>query len=147
MATQDHIHLSTSLGSAPENAPDIKWKVQQNGRQPIPNIIANHRRTLKSRLKLHRARDGSGNIIRLNDFKYILRVSDYWDMTKQERMDAILAMQGATVYLVDNIHADDGEDHTDDLKPMYFSILSDVTPLDPMLQVEYVTVELKDNSI
>lgn len=147
MATQNHIHLSTTLSGAPENAPDITWKVREDGRQIIPNIVETHRRSLRGKLNKHRLRNSSGDILRFTDFKYIIRLSDYGGLTKEERWDALVAMQGEQVYLVDNIHANDGEDHTSDVRTMYLYIVSDIVQLDPLLNVEYATIELVDDSV
>jgi hypothetical protein len=145
---QNHIHLSTTLGSAPENAPDIKWKVRSDGWLPVPNIVATHRRTIHGKLKKHRLRNSSGDILRFMDYKYIIKVADYDDLTKQERLDALIAMQGEVVYLVDNMHtAADGADHTAEVKTMYFKAISDIKNINPQLDPLYITIELVDNSL
>ena len=146
--TQNHIHLSKTIGAAPENAPDMQWKVRQDGWLPTPNIVASYRRTLSGALKKHRLKDNLNNVIRFMDYKYIIRVDQYWGMTRQERLDALLAMQGEIVYFIDNDHTSvDGADHTAEVKMMYFSAIADVKNLDPLLQTLYLTIELKDASL
>jgi hypothetical protein len=147
MLVQSHIHLSTTLSGAPEYSPDTKWKVRQDGWLLVPNIVATHRRTLTVKLAKHRLLDGSGDPIQLMDYRYIVKVDDYWDMTADERLDALLAMQGKQVYLVDNRHVADRFNHTSDVRTMYLPDITDIANLNPQLQPLYISIQLVDDTI
>jgi hypothetical protein len=146
-SVEPHIHLSRTLGTAPENAPDMKWKVKADGWLPVPTIIQEHRRTLTGKLIKHRLRDADGNVIKLMDFKYIVRCSEYWGMTIYERYDALLDMHGQEVYLVDSMHTADGLDHTAYVRPMYLNMIADVKNLTNFLDPLYITIELVDDRL
>jgi len=144
---QDHLHLSTTIGIGPEYAPDIKWKVPLDGWMPVPNIIETHRRTLTGHLRKHRVRNGA-DVLRLEDGKYVLKIYEYDGMTADERLEALYAMLGETVYLIDNRHdAADGADHQTEIKVMYMYAITDVRPATPGLNLMYVTVELRDDTL
>jgi hypothetical protein len=145
MATQDHIHLSKILGGAPENAPDTEWYVKADGWKPTPTVVQSHRRTLSGKLKKHRLKDSGGNVIRFMDYRYIVRVSDYGGLTKDQRLAQILAMNGEVVYLTPHTHVSDGVDHTSDTKTMYCTV-SDIENLDPLLQVLFIVITLVDDN-
>ncbi len=125
----------------------MKWKVKADGWLPIPTVIQDNRRTLTGKLVKNRLRDSLGNVVKLMDYKYIVRVSDYWDMTKEQRLDALLAMHGYEVYLVDNLHPNDGSDHTAYVRPMYMSVISDIKNINVQLDPLYISIELNDDSI
>ena len=134
-----------TLGAAPENAPDTKWFVKADGWKPVPLVIETHRRTLSGKLKKHRLKDVGGNVVQFMDYRFIVRVSDYGGLTRDERLTQILAMNGENVYLTPNVHPNDGTDHTNDTKLMYCTV-GDIENLDPMLQVLFVIVSLVDDN-
>jgi hypothetical protein len=122
------------------------WKVKSDGWLPTPTVIQAHRRTITGRLAKHRLRR-DGQVVKLMDYKYIVRVSDYWGMTKLERWDALLDMLGQPVYLVDNLHCDEGIDHTPYVRQMYLSDISDIRNINVQLDPLYLTIELVDDSL
>lgn len=143
MPARDHIHLSMTIGDSPENAPDMKWWVKADGWKRTPRVIANYNWSLSGRLIKHVLRDDEGEVIHFLDNKYILRVSDYEDMTTMERMAALEAMQGETVYLCDEFHAAvDGADHTTNIRRMYCASVGDYENVDPGINLVYAVIEL-----
>lgn len=146
LLVQNHIHLSTDIGEPPEHAPTIRWKVKVDGWIQSYTILADPRRTLTGKLHPHvLKRDGSPVVF--NDPKYIVRVSDYWGMTAEERLEALIGMNGNVVYLVDNIHVDDTYDHTPDVRRMFLYVLSDITNINPQLDPLYISIELMDHTL
>lgn len=148
MIMQHHIHLSDTLSGTPEFAPDIKWRVRDDGWRIEPLLIETHRRTITGRLKKHRLRKSDGTIARLTNYQYILKIDDFDGLTKQERFDKILSLHGEEVYLVDALHAaNDGEDHTAYVKQMYLNVVTDVQKINPIASTLYISIELQDDSL
>lgn len=146
MPIQNHIHLSTTLNIDAENAPSWKWKILERLNTPI--VLAEVQRTLGGKLRPHRLLDNTSSVIRLQSVMYKIKVSNYGDgITKDERMEAIRNMVGEFVYVVDSDHPNNGEDHTAHVVPMYLAEITEIVALDPMLQTEYVSVRLEDNSL
>lgn len=145
MDVQSHIHLSKTLSGAPEYSPDMKWKVRVEGWMFNPYTVSDHRRTLTGHLKVHTLKTSGGEIKRFSDNKYILRVDEYWGMTGQERLDALVAMQSEQVYLIDVLHSeDDDQNHSGSVRTMHMNLVTDITPINPQLAPLYVSVELVD---
>lgn len=141
---QDHIHLSTTLDGAPENSPSIKWKVRDWA--PIPVVIADTRRTLTGILKKHRL-TRNGSVVHLVDYNYIVKVDDYWGVDFWTRYKTLIDMHGEQVYLVDNQHIADGEDHTPYVRTMYLNVVSKPEYLSTAIKPLYFTIELQDDSL
>jgi len=145
MAIQDHIHLSSTVGGAPEFSPDMKWKVRVDGWMPTPEIISNHRRTLGGKLKKYVLSDVGGDPIQFMNFRYVVKVDDYDGFTLEQRYDALLAMQGKSVMLVDVRHVDDDQNHSGHVRTMYCSAVVDITPINPQQIPLYFGIELVDD--
>ena len=146
MTVQNHIHLSDTLGGSPENSPDIKWKVMADGWKPAPRVIASVENSLTGKLLISSITSG-GEPVQLSDYEYTIRVDEYWGMTLAERQTALLGLLGKRVYLVDNQHVDDDEDHTDYVKQMYFESIRDIKPINTLLSTLFITVQLRDDTI
>lgn len=144
MPIQNHIHLSTEIGLAPENSPTVKWKVTEW--QPTPVILVDVRRTISGRLAVHSLKTG-GQVAQLLDFRYMLKIDDYDGLTFDQRFDLVLSMHGKKAFLVDAIHPEDGSDHTAFVRPVYVKAVSDITKVNPALRPLYITVELMDDSL
>lgn len=144
MPLQNHIHLAVlPLGSAPELAPTLKWKVTD--RLEIPKPLATARYTLTGKLKRHAVVSG-GNLVQKVDFKYTIKVQADYTYTLDQRRDQLKAMNGALVKLCDVFHANDGADHTSDVKTMFCARVGEFAPIGPGLQYFLVQVELLDAS-
>ena len=145
MATQNHIHLSTALGSAPENSPTYKWGVTM--RDDIPNVVLSIRTTLRGGTRIHVLKNDSDEVIQKIDYSYSVVVRDEEGMTASERRLLLIAMQGKKVYLVDNLdHPDDGTDHTDSVRPMVLAEIGSFRPRSPALNEFDVDIMLVDYS-
>lgn len=123
MPVQDHIHLFDSLDASPEFAPSVQWKV--GNRAFTPTVIATAERTLSGNLRVHVLRVASVPK-RFKNYQYTLRIYDYGGYTAEERISVLEELQGTKVFLVDNLHCNDGEDHTDYVLPMYFERLGPI---------------------
>lgn len=146
MPIQNHIHLSTTLDAEPEFSPNMKWKVQATGWSPVPEIVGSVRRTITGKLKVHHLTDGI-NPEKLMNWDYSVRVSDYWEMSRDERYAALLNMQGKRAYLIDHDHPADSELHTDYIRPVYVDVVSGIETLTPMLDVLFFNIKLVDDRL
>lgn len=76
----------------------------QESRTNIKTVIASFDRALTGKAHLSTLSNVSGPII-FSDYAYTLKLTE-------AELDAITDLLGLQVYLVDNLHPDDGEDHT-----------------------------------
>lgn len=133
-----------SIGGGPENAPDLKWSVTD--RLDTPQVFLSLRRSLNGKLRAHRLMNHNG-VVQLNNFVYTVKVSADWGRTLEQSIEALKAMNGQDVWLCDVFHANDGDDHTPDVRPMVLSRMGAFPPIGPGLQHFYVDIELEDNSL
>lgn len=146
MALQDHIHLSDTLDVGGEKAPNIKWSVVYPYRIPLPVVYMNVRVTQTGKVRLNTIKNGSDPILRM-DYKYRLMVKDRDGHTSHELLDILYGFKGKRVYVCDNYHVDDGDDHTDDINTYILKDVSYVETSNPLLTWSTVEVELiHDNS-
>lgn len=143
MALQNHIHLSTTLDGAPENAPSFTWGITE--RSEVPTVVAALKRTLTGKLMDHVLKDDSG-VVQFMDYRYLVRIMAEGGYTIEERKAQLQAMQGKTVYLVDNYHAADGADHTSDVQAMFVAEMGSFDKFDAGLQRFYIEIYLTDNN-
>lgn len=143
---QNHIHLSKSIGSAPENAPDLKWLVRfQDGRYDVPVTLMNPARAIRGQLRvfnIHR----DNQPLQLNDFRYVVKVREQDGFTTEERVAQLKALHGQTVYLVDHFHPGDGLDHTDSIRRMFCEV-APFTSEHLALQFFWVPIRLTDQTL
>ena len=144
MPTQNHIHLSLTIGGAPENAPDTKWKTLE--RIPIPTLLGSVERTMSGHFRHFETRDEGGNPVRPVDMYYKVIVRDEYSDDVETRLDKLIAMLGEVVYLVDHKHADDGEDHTANIKTMHLTEIGEIVPVSVGLFRYEVEITLSDAS-
>ena len=151
MPVQHHIHLSPTLGSAPENAPDMKWKVRFDpGFERRDNVF----------LSLRRATDGTlvtdtlltkstGAVFRPRDYRYQLFVRDLGDgYTVDERLDLLASWVGKSIYLVDFNHPNNGADHSAAVKTLFFADKSpERSNGDPGLTFYFIDITLLDPTV
>lgn len=145
MPLQDHIHLDTIQSSgAPENAPAKKWHVLR--RTAIPNIIMSAERSLVGKLYLDVLQNENG-VVDLMDYEYILRLRSEGIYSAADFADQIRRMYGRTVYLVDNLHPDDGENHAASIKRMRLTEVGEISDEYAMLQYIDLKIYLTDDSL
>lgn len=117
MPMQNHIHLSTTLGGAPENAPDLLWYAYRN--DPEPEITFSINRSITGKLLFHALGGDTPVIFEIH--RLTIFVEPTATHTTKERLDMLRAMLGKRVYFCDNEHADDGTDHTADVQQFVFT--------------------------
>lgn len=145
MPLQNHIHLSTTLGSAPENAPDLKWVITD--RTAIPTVFINLKRTATGKLKKHYLTN-VGGIIQLRRYEYSIKVQADFSYTLEQRVAQLEALQGKNAYLCDSFHANDGASHTSTIKNVVVAEVGEFTAgSGPGLPFFIVRVRLEDNSL
>lgn len=145
MDVQNHIHLSTALGSGPENAPTIKWIIHD--RQKIPQVFLNLRRTKRGKLRPNILLDGDGNPLAITNFQYEIRIRNDGVNTTIQNEAILLGMLGKSVYVVDSEHCDDGLDHTAYVRPMFFTAIEGLNVDHWGLEFYFVKITLEDASI
>lgn len=143
MPLQDHIHLSTTIGPAPESAPNLTWVVTD--RLEIPKIHMSIRESLNGRVRKHVLTD-NGQVVRLTDFKYTVKVKATDGQTTEQQKNLLKSLNGEFAYLVDNYHADDGTSHTTDIRRVVV-IVGEFPPIGQGLPFFLVDVECKDASL
>ncbi len=144
-STQNHIHLSLELGNTPEFAPSITWHLKSGTRRDIPRIFVALDESIDGTLQAHVLTDGFGPV-RRRDFKGQLIVAATETQTIEERLDSLIEMFGQPVKFCDVIHVADGQDHTYNIREMFFSQMGDVSDFEPSLLRFYVDIFLQDNS-
>lgn len=141
MNLQNHIHLSTSLGIAPENAPDETWKVIN--RIDSHRVIVAADRALQGRLYSQPLL--SGLVPRqFQDWEIVIRVRETATQTVTQRIEHLQSMAGQTCYFIDNFHADDGADHTADIQSVVMQIAGPILSESLSLSFLDVTIQLMD---
>lgn len=144
MPMQNHLHLSQTLGGSPENAPDLKWPAYD--RLPVPYVNLNMRRAQNGVLHVNDLQR-SGNTVQLLNFNYVLALRDYDGVDLTTRFAYLQAMQGQAVYLVDHEHADNGDDHTSDVRLMVLEYVGPYEKIDTALTHYRVEIKLIDHSL
>jgi hypothetical protein len=136
MPTQNHIHLDTTLGGAPENAPPKTYKT--NIRTPFIEGDIDVKRTWTGKLFFNTRKTTSGTPILLKNVDYQLLVTE-------AQWNELINMLHREVYLVDHIHPNNGEDHTGSVRSMVFATLKYLRRFDPDLNKHVVAVSFIDN--
>lgn len=134
--------MDTALGTAPENAPLLKWKAFEVSH--VPKITANIKETVNGNYRWHTVRrPGEGLVQRLN---YNIRVKIVEDeLYKADvRYDLLRSMLGHFVYFVPNEHPDDGADHTAFVRVYALAEIADVSFISPKRQYYDVPIQLID---
>jgi hypothetical protein len=144
VGVRSHIHLSDALGDAPENAPDYTWAVHD--RRPIPTVFINPRRGKTGKLFPNRLLE-STLPVKVMNWKYQIRVQGDDAMETETLLQLLIGWQGKLVYLVDNVHCADGEDHTPHVQNMLFANMDAPKVDDWGLFRYYVDVTLESNEI
>lgn len=143
MALQNHIHLGLTLTGSPELAPLYKWAVVYPNYVPIPNVVIGLKRSITGKLQTHRLQTG-GSAIKFKDYRLTIKVDDDGVSTLQQRIGFIEAMNGEVVKFCPIHHANDGTDHTADIKNMFLRIVSQGKPYTPNIIRYDFEIELTD---
>lgn len=139
--TQWHIHLDSELGAGPEFAPVNTWKVEYPSRMEVSHTYMNIRFTATGKLRLNTVKSG-GEPVRRVDLRYNIKVDAQGLLSVEERKELLYSLMGKRVYLVDNIHPDDGEDHTTYIQTYVLISPIQIKEIDPGLSKYYAAVEL-----
>lgn len=140
---QTHIHLAKLLTGAPEYAPEYKWRATE--RQDFPEITQTLVRNLDGSFTPYVLSNQNGPIV-FQHWRYKIKVEATETESLDQRIAILKAMNGRIVQLCDHIHADDGEDHTNDVRPVLCRVGE--FPADhPTLDFFYVDIELTDASL
>jgi hypothetical protein len=126
----------------PETAPNLKWVVTD--RLDTPLVFMSIRRSLTGKVKKHVLSTVSG-VLQLTNYRYTVKVQAKDGDTLEQRIAALKAMNGKTVYLCDSYHAVDGASHVADSKTMIATI-GEFAPVGPGLPYFLVDVSLEDAS-
>lgn len=140
-AVQNHIHLSLELGSAPENAPTLKWGVMAFEKRPGGYWKTDY--SLNGTLHATVLTDGSDPIT-YEDYRcsiYLVAEDGY---TFQQRLAQLKAMHGRIVYFVENYHEANGTDHSDSVRLMFVDEVRGEQPTDPLVTHAEIKVSLLD---
>lgn len=106
---QTHIHLSTAIGSAPENAPTLEWTVRD--REEVLVFRAEISESLTGNVYAHVIKHLGEPVVR-SDFNYEIKIIGDNSHNTFYYVNLLKTLAGKEVYLVDNYHPDDGEDHS-----------------------------------
>lgn len=145
MAVQHHCHISDTIGSAPELAPDTRFKIAQNpGRERIPNYFMSIRRSTNGTLRPAVLLDNDGEPFSPKDLRYSLLIREWDGLTVQQQLDRLESWVGKPVYVVDIDHPNDGADHTASVRTMFLSQMSPQKTDHPTGLFYIIDVELLD---
>lgn len=143
MATQDHIHLDTTIGSAPENAPVMTWKVTKRIPQEVVFLNVDYTRQGYMRPTVLKT---AGTPVRLTNFRYTVKIMGTDETDTETQRQALVAMLGKEVSLVDSVHCADGAGHDSYIRPMFFSEVGEFKADHIKLFFYYVDITLLDAS-
>lgn len=144
MPLQSHIHLSGALGDAPENAPNLTWKVTERRLSIRFHGSVDYTRT--AYIRPFDPKDSEGNPLVFTDYAYTVRIFDEDPNEANTLLTTLLAMLRKEVYLCDSFHANNGADHTSDIKTVFFENAEDPVAEDPMQRLYEVRIKLLDAS-
>lgn len=145
---QDHIHLSLSLGTGPEYAPSHLWNVRLGSRLQVPKVYITVDEALNGAIQLQQLLDDLGDVVRKNDYKYVIKCADDDEVSLDAwgRLDLLIAMHGKRVHFIDNYHVNNGVDHTSNILPGIL-MLGEIPDFDPLLTRFYVPIQILDDHI
>lgn len=143
---RDHIHLDDVVATLGDLAPPTTWKVMDRSEMPVRFMTIKN--GLTGRPRLHVLRDDEGDNVALTNFKYRIKVMATDTETVTERKAKLQSLMGKQVYLVDNEHCDEGENHSSYVRTMICADVGAFTSeQDTALRFYFVDVELVDASL
>ena len=135
MPVQNHIHLSDTIGSAPENAPDLTWKVTE--RVIVPSFTVDIVQGLTGVRFDYAIEDTT-----YQDVVYDILLHDTIGYSALDQLEDLIGLAGKRLYLCDSVHADDGADHTSDVKLVRMSKMGEIPNAHLLLQIFRVQIFL-----
>lgn len=139
MTLQNHIHLSDALGSAPESAPDLTWKVLEHTMTPLVSINIEFSRTMHLREQVFKS---AGLPVVLMGYTLKLKIFNEDPATTATALGELIAMAGRRVYYVDVVHPANGASHTAAVQTVLMGKIDSLTPLDTMMRYYEPTITL-----
>ena len=139
MSVQNHIHLDTVLGGAPENAPTLKWTITDHAIIPMIALNVEYTRTMQLREQVLKV---SGSPLVKIGYSYKIFIFNEDPGTTKTQLETLIGMMGKRVYVCDINHADDGDDHDADVKVYLFGKIDSLSPQDKLLRYYEVSVTL-----
>lgn len=136
MALQNHCHISDELEPTGEKAPTYQWKVLD--RIPIPTVYASVKRAYNGKVLFSRLTDGTDPVV-FTDFRLALKVTE-------SELQVLIGLLGKRVYFCDNYHADDGDDHTNDVRLMAFGQMDNPKAINATIVYYTVDIMLTDDN-
>lgn len=140
MTVQNHIHLAATRSSSPEFSPVYTWKVRDR-QIPIEFYVDVVSSLVGNRYD--HAIEVDGDPVVYQDYYYEVKIMGDTVFTTEEYMEIFLSLAGRRLYLVDNIHPNDGSDHTDFVQQVRMVKMSDIPLEHWALQFFYVPILLK----
>lgn len=117
---QTHIHLASTLGGSPEYSPVYKWSVRDR------QFAIRFSVTVDESLTMVRYDHAVPDKV-YKDFYYELKIEGDETYSTEEYLDILIQMvKSGRVYLVDTVHVNDNEDHTDNVRVCRIVKLGDV---------------------
>lgn len=143
MATQTHLHLAKLLTGAPEHAPEYQW--QATKREDFVESTQTLVRAVDGTFTPYVLSNANGPIL-FQNWRYQIKIETTETESLDQRVAILKAMNGHIVQLCDHNHANDGEDHTSDIRQVLCRVGE--FPADhPTLLHFYVDIELTDASL
>lgn len=115
---QNHIHLDSVIGGAPENAPTLTWRATD--RALVPRFTVEIVEGLTGVRFDHATED-----VVYSDFMYELFLKD-GATTALAQLDLLMGLAGKRLYLVDHRHPDNGADHTDYIRTVRMTRMGEI---------------------
>ena len=139
MTLQNHIHLSDTLGSAPESAPDLTWKVIEHTMTPLVSVNIEFSRTMHLREQVYKS-SGLPVVLRGYTLKLLIFNEDPEDTA--DALEELIALVGRRVYYVDVNPPVDGASHTAAVKTVLMGKIDSLSPLDTQMRYYEPTITL-----
>jgi len=136
MTVKCHIHLDDPLVPRDiDNAPAARWKATK--RSDIPTAQIGVSRSHTGYTYVARVVNSNGLPVVHHDWRFMLRVT-------RAEYDYLCTLLGKVLEFIDNVHVDDGVDHSGYIKSVALKSISDINNLDPLLNKFDVAIELVD---
>lgn len=140
---QNHLHLARTLNGNPEYAPEYQWSATQ--REDVSEGTVTLVYSINGQFTPYVLSDANGPVL-FQNWRYQVKVEETPTETLAQRIEALKDMNGRVVFLVDFVHPDDGEDHTDYVQRVFCRV-GEFPPDHPTLLHFYVNVELTDATL
>jgi hypothetical protein len=144
MKLQNHIHLATDLDIGAEKSPIYRWQTSNISSRHIFNIAIDDTLNGKTLARVAPRFQGSEAYftpLRYKEWNVELVLRPSYGFTLDQRINQFETLIGKWLYFVPHLHADDGEDHTNQVVSV---VIRDVGQMEPVnTQHTYFRVQLK----